>query len=148
MKSIPKHTLTFINSWLTLRQKWETYPGFVVAIAKDGKLLFNNAYGLANLEDNIPMTPDHVFRIASHSKTFTATAIMQLHESGKLQLDDLAVSYLPWLQRHKDERWKTVTLRQLMSHSAGVVRDGLDANYWRLQRDFPLNYTPKCPVSQ
>lgn len=117
--------------------KWENIPGYAVAIAKDGKLLLNEAYGLADIESKVNLTTDHIFRIASHSKTFTATAIMQLQEQNKLRIDDLAVKYLPWLQEHTDKRWGEVTVRQLLSHSAGVVRDGLDSNYWQLGRDFP-----------
>ena len=137
MKTIPTHTLTFIDSWLKLRAKWESYPGFVVAIAKDGKVIFNHAYGLADIEKKQVMTTHHLFRIASHSKTFTATALMQLKEAGRLNLDDPVVSHLPWLKKHKDARWQYVTLRQLMSHSAGVIRDGVDADYWQLKGDFP-----------
>ena len=137
MKLIPQHTLDYIDSWLDLRMKWENIPGYAVAIAKDGELLFNEAYGLADTESKTSLTTDHVFKIASHSKTFTATAIMQLQEQNKLRIDDLVVTYLPWLQEHTDKRWGEVTIRQLLSHSAGVVRDGLDSNYWQLGRDFP-----------
>lgn len=137
MKSIPKHTLDYIDSWLGLRYKWENIPGYAVAIAKDGELLFNETYGLANTKSKTKLTTDHIFKIASHSKTFTATAIMQLQEQHKLRIDDLVVMYLPWLQKHTDKRWGEVTIRQLLSHSAGVVRDGLDSNYWQLGRDFP-----------
>jgi CubicO group peptidase (beta-lactamase class C family) len=62
---------------------------------------------------------------------------MQLQEQGKLRIDDYAVAYLPWLKDHTDKRWRKVTLRQLMSHGAGVIRDGLDADYWQLERPFP-----------
>ena len=52
MKSIPKRTLKFIDSWLTLRSQWARWPGFTVAIAKDGEVVFNKAYGLADIENN------------------------------------------------------------------------------------------------
>lgn len=137
MKVIPRHTIDYIHSWLELRWKWETIPGFSVAIAKDGEILLNQSYGYANMEKKEKLTPDHLFRIASHSKTFTATAIMQLQEQGLLRIDDPVVSYVPWLKKHKDDRWQKVTVRQLLSHSAGVIRDGSDAGYWGLHRPFP-----------
>jgi D-alanyl-D-alanine carboxypeptidase len=137
MKSIPQHTLDYIDSWLELRSKWDDTPGFSVAIAKDGEILFNKAYGVANIADKTKLTTDHVFRIASHSKTFTATSLMQLQEQDKLRIDDVVVTYLPWLEDHSDERWQSVTIRELMSHSAGVIRDGLDSMYWQIGRPFP-----------
>lgn len=137
MKTIPQHTLDFLDSWLTLREKWDDAPGFAVAIVKDGEIIFNKAYGLANIESKEVLSPEHVFRIASHSKTFTATAIMQLQEVGKLRIDDTIATHLSWLNDHSDKRWQEVTIRQLLSHSAGVIRDGLDSDYWALRREFP-----------
>jgi D-alanyl-D-alanine carboxypeptidase len=137
MKTIPTHTLDFLDSWLTLRSKWDDAPGFAVAIMKDGEVIFNHAYGKASLETGEPLTMDHRHRIASHSKSFTATALLQLQEAGKLRIDDMVVTYLPWLGEHQDTRWQEVTLRQLMSHGAGVIRDGLDCDYWDLRRPFP-----------
>lgn len=137
MKTVPPHTLDFIDSWLTLRSKWDDAPGFAVAIMKDGKLIFNQAYGIANIETNEALTTEHVFRIASQSKPVTATAIMQLQESDKLRIDDTVATHLPWLGEHRDIRWREVTIRQLLSHGAGVIRDGLDSDYWDLRRDFP-----------
>lgn len=131
------HAVTFIRSWLALAYDREDVPGFVVAIAHQGAVLMNEAYGYADLEQGIALSPGHVFRIASHSKTFTATALMLLAEAGRLRLDDRVVDHLPWLGQHKDGRWSKVTLRQLLSHVAGVIRDGVDADYWQLERPFP-----------
>lgn len=132
-----KKSLNYIDSWLTFRYKYSGYPGYTVAIAHKGEVIFNKAYGYANLETNTQLTPAHIFRIASHSKTFTATSLMQLQEAGKLRIDDPVVDYVPWLKDHKDKRWQKVTLRQLMSHGAGMIRDGLDSDYWQLERPFP-----------
>jgi CubicO group peptidase (beta-lactamase class C family) len=130
-------SLQFIDSWLQLRCDQEEFPGFAVAVAHKGKLVFNQAYGYADLEHKTELTPAHMFRIASQSKTFTATALMQLQEAGKLRIDDYAVQYLPWLGKHTDKRWQNVTLRQLMSHGAGMIRDGVDGDFWQLERPFP-----------
>jgi D-alanyl-D-alanine carboxypeptidase len=131
------HSVKFIKSWLQFRYEHEEVPGFVVAISYKGKLLLNEAYGYADLESKTKLNADNIFRIASHSKTFTATALMQLQEQNKLRLDDYVVDHLSWLKQHKDKRWIKVTLRQLMSHGAGVIRDGVDADYWQLERPFP-----------
>ncbi|HEY9787086.1 MAG TPA: serine hydrolase domain-containing protein [Candidatus Obscuribacterales bacterium] len=129
--------LHFLNSWLAFRQRKYETPGLTVAIAHHGKLVFNNAYGVANQETGEKLTTRHIFRIASHSKTFTATAIMQIAEKGKLRIDDPIVNHLPWLKKHKDKRMQKVTARQLLSHSAGLSRDGVEADYWQLLQPFP-----------
>jgi len=130
-------SVDYIKSWLEFRFQREEVPGIVVAVSYKGKLLMNEAYGYADLEKQTKLTPQHIFRIASHSKTFTATALMQLQEQGKLRIDDYVVDYIPWLKEHSDTKWQKVTLRQLMSHGAGVIRDGLNADYWQLERPFP-----------
>src|SRR5690349_20803307 len=84
----------------------------------------------AQLDPPVAMTAEHVFRVASHSKMFTATAIMQLVEQGKLRLDDRAAAYVSWLN-------SDATLRQLLNHAGGVIRDGLDADFWRVEQPFP-----------
>jgi CubicO group peptidase (beta-lactamase class C family) len=132
-----ERALVYADGWLKYGYERGNLTGFVVAVSYKGKLLFSRAYGYANLEKKELMTPDNIFRIASHSKTFTATAIMQLQEQGLLKIDDKIVKYLPWLQEHKDKRWQKVTIRQLLSHGAGVIRDGLDQSYWSLGESFP-----------
>ena len=140
------HSLEFIKSWLRFRYGREEIPGYVVAIAHKGKVLLNEANGYADLERQTKLTPQHIFRIASHSKTFTTTTLMQLVEQGRVRLEDNVVNYLPWLKQHKDTRWEKVTIRQLMSHGAGVIRDGLNADYWQLDRPFPSEQQLKKEV--
>ena len=67
----------------------------------------------------------------------TATTIMQLAEQGRLELDEPAARYVPWLSEHRDRRVPLVTIRQLLWHGAGLVRDGLDAKHWTLKAPFP-----------
>ncbi|MHB8506146.1 MAG: serine hydrolase domain-containing protein, partial [Acidimicrobiales bacterium] len=123
------HSLTYVDSWLRWRIPRVLVPGCVVAVSSRGRVIFAEAYGDVGVQD--------VFRIASHSKSFTATAILQLVEDGRLHLDDAAADHLGWLAEHRDRRWRRVTLRQLLCHGAGVVRDGLDADFWELARPFP-----------
>lgn len=82
----------------------------MVAIVHRGIIIFNEAYGYANLENKEKLTINHIFRIASHSKTFTATAVMQLQEKGQLRIDDYVVDYLEWLKEHSDKRWQKLRL--------------------------------------
>ncbi|HZC15603.1 MAG TPA: serine hydrolase domain-containing protein, partial [Caulobacteraceae bacterium] len=91
-------------------------PGAAVAVIQDGEFVHRKAYGLANLEWNLPLEPDAVFRIASLTKQFTAVAIMMLAERGKLSIDAPIETYLPdW-----PARGRTITVRRLLNHTSGV----------------------------
>lgn len=127
----------YIDKWLDFNFHNARIPGMQVAISVDNKIVYSKAFGYADVENKIKMKTDHLFRIASHSKTFTATSIMQLYESGKLNLDDTVSTYLKWFRSSTDERVGEVTIRQLLNHTAGIIRDGEEANYWQLLRDFP-----------
>jgi D-alanyl-D-alanine carboxypeptidase len=131
------HALHFTRSWLGFRYREEDITGYTVAVAHRGEIVLSEAYGYADLAQRTELATSHIFRIASHSKTFTATAVMQLQEKGILRIDDHVVDYLPWLHAHTDPRWRKVTIRQLLSHGAGVIRDGKDADYWQLEGPFP-----------
>ena len=88
----------------------------VVLIVRDGQRLLAKGYGAANLEWNVPNTLTTKFRIASLTKTFTAAAILQLREKGKLDLQDSICKYAdPCL-----DTWKPVTLHHLLSHTSGI----------------------------
>ncbi|MBS1993400.1 MAG: beta-lactamase family protein [Cyanobacteria bacterium SZAS LIN-3] len=136
-KDVVERTVTFLKSWLSLRYEQCDLPGFAVAVTINNELVLNEAFGYADLASGEKLTTDHIFRVASHSKTFTGTALMQLSERGLLQLDAPVVKYLPWLAAHKDKRMANVTTRQLLCHSAGIIRDGLDADCWLYMKDFP-----------
>src|SRR5579871_187287 len=120
----------YVDRWITFRREQRDLPGLVVAIRHADELVLSQGYGGAQLDPPVAMTSEHVFRVASHSKMFTATAIMQLVEQGKLRLDNRAAAYISWLN-------SDVTLRQLLNHAAGVIRDGLDADFWRVEQPFP-----------
>jgi D-alanyl-D-alanine carboxypeptidase len=122
----------YADSWIAYRREFRDIPGLVVAVQHHQQLLLSKAYGFARLDESTktPMTTQHIFRIASHSKTFTATAVMQLVEQGRLRLDDRAAAYLPSLATD-------VTIRQLLNHVAGIIRDGTAADYWQVDAPFP-----------
>jgi D-alanyl-D-alanine carboxypeptidase len=132
-----RRALAKVDQWLAYRQPRSGVPGIAVAASLDGRVVLDRAYGVADVVTGETLTPDHRFRVASHSKTFTATAVLQLAEAGRLRLDDAAADHLPWLRSHTDERLGRVSLRQLLAHGAGVIRDGVDADYWQLCRPFP-----------
>ena len=131
-----REALAYVDAWLDYRVWRLRTPGAQVAVWFDGALQFSKAYGVADIDTGEPLTTAHLFRVASHSKTFTATAIMQLVEAGKLRLDDTAGSWLPALAE-AGSPLAEATVRHLVSHSAGVRRDGVDATFWALNRPFP-----------
>lgn len=88
-----------------------------VLVADQGAVIHHKAYGLANREWNVPNTPDTRFKLASLGKQFTALLILQLAEEGRLSLDDPLVKHIPEYRVKDAER---ITLRQVLSHSAGI----------------------------
>ena len=92
-------------------------PGATVIVVKDGKTLLRKAYGLADVENRKPLTPDTPLRLGSITKQFTATAILMLAEEGKLKLDDDITTYLPDYPTHG----KKITIEHLLTHTSGIV---------------------------
>jgi D-alanyl-D-alanine carboxypeptidase len=131
-----REALAYVDSWLEYRVWKLRAPGAQAAVWFDGKVQFSKAYGVSNIGTGEPLTTAHLFRVASHSKTFTATAVMQLVEAGKLRLDDTAGSWIPAL-KEAGSPLADATVRELVSHSAGAIRDGVDSTFWTHSRPFP-----------
>lgn len=91
-------------------------PGAAVIVIQQGKVLYKAAYGLADVEKGVPLTPQHIFHIGSVGKQFTAIGIMQLFQAGKLDYDDAIRTYLPELPAWADK----VTIRHLLHHTSGL----------------------------
>lgn len=91
-------------------------PGAAILVSKGGKPLLRKGYGMADLEQGIPISPDHVFRLGSITKQFTAVAVLQLVESGKIALDAPITKYLPDAPVHG----KTITVEHLLTHTSGI----------------------------
>jgi len=91
-------------------------PGAAVGIFKDGKIIYARGYGMANLDYNIPITAQTVFRVGSVSKQFTAMCIALLIERGKISLDDDIRKYLPEMQEYDPP----VTIRHMIHHTSGI----------------------------
>jgi CubicO group peptidase (beta-lactamase class C family) len=93
--------------------------GLAIAVAQQGQIVFSAGYGVQDLNTNRPVTPRTLFHLASVVKTMTSTAIMQLREAGKLDLDDPIVAHLPYF-RVDDPRSDQLTIRQCLSHTSGI----------------------------
>ncbi len=87
-----------------------------VLLAKGGKVLLRKGYGMANFEQNVPNSPETVFRIGSITKLFTAFSILQLEERGLLKVTDPVVKYIPELP----QSWGAITIHQLLCHVSGI----------------------------
>ncbi|MBM3571745.1 MAG: beta-lactamase family protein [Alphaproteobacteria bacterium] len=124
--------LDYIPRWLEFQLRHTESPGCVVAIGHKGRVIAEHAFGFADQPRGIALTPRHRFRVASHSKSFTSTAIMKLRERGRLTLDDRVGCYVAGLHPRVAE----TTIAQLLSHSAGLVRDGFDSGYWQDRKPF------------
>lgn len=95
------------------------FPALAVGIVKDNNMIFTGDYGKANLSTGDSVDRSTLFHQASVSKTFVVTAIMQLVESGKVDLDSPITKYLPYFKM-EDERYLHITIRQLMNHTSGM----------------------------
>lgn len=91
-------------------------PGLSVAIAKDGKLAWSEGFGIADVENQVNVRPNSVFRIASISKPMTATAVMQLVERGQVALDDPIQRHVPSFP----DKGAPITVRHLLTHTSGI----------------------------
>jgi len=124
----------YLQSWLEYQRDLARVPGVQVAVRVGSELVASFALGVSSEASGQPLTPAHLFRIASHSKTFTATAIFQLVEAGRLRLDDLAGHWLPELAGSPAAE---LTVRALLGHQSGINRDGADSDYWQQLHAFP-----------
>lgn len=124
----------YLREWLGTQLATRRVPGVQVCVRYAGEVVLDDAFGLADVTTGEALTTEHLFRIASHSKTFTGTAILQLVEAGRLRLDDTVAHWVPELAGSDLE---AVTLRELLGHQGGVLRDGVDCDYWQLGGDFP-----------
>ena len=98
--------------------KWDRRdsPGCSVGVSRNGVVVHERGYGMANLEHGVPITPASVFQAASISKQFTALSVMLLAQRGQLSLDDEARKYLPELRDYGSP----LTIRHLLSHTSGL----------------------------
>jgi len=100
------------------------FPGSAFGIVADGKLICSGSTGLTDVDQQIAATPTSLFRIASMTKSFTAMAVLQLRDEGKLRLDDPISAYIPQTKNFIDlPDAPPITIRHLLTHSAGFPED-------------------------
>jgi CubicO group peptidase (beta-lactamase class C family) len=155
-KPVDTKNLNSIDSLLSKKYKLGE-PGLAILVAKKGKIVYRKAFGNANLELNVPMQPEMLFNLASITKQFTAVAILQLMEAGKLSLQDSVQKFI------KDFPSKShpISIEQLLTHTAGL-KDYLQIDYGqpfmerrdfsavemiKLIRDLPLEFEPGTKYS-
>lgn len=107
-------------------------PGLALGIVKSGELVYTQGFGVRSLDTQEPVTPRSLFHLASISKPFVATAIIQLVEQGKLALDAPIATYLPYF-RLKDAPDKEITVQQMLSHTSGMPDE--DEFQWHAPED-------------
>ena len=133
-----------------IRQEMQSHriPGLQLTVVQHGSVAFSGAYGLANVENSVPVTKQTIFRVNSMSKAFTGVACMQLVEAGKLSLNNPVSRYLDQLPAS----WQAVTVRQLLTHTSGLpeisddnvrlVGDGTADGAWKTVQTLPMQFTP------
>lgn len=108
-----------IDGYVQAQLQRQHIPGMSVAVTRNGIAVWQKGYGMANLATGATVTPDTVFRIASVTKQFTASAIMLLVQDGKLSLDQPISQVFPTAPAS----WKAITIRHLLNHTSGLPRD-------------------------
>lgn len=115
---------------------YRNQPGLSIGIGTDQELIWTRGFGYADVTQEVAATAKTIYRIASITKLFTATAILQLRDAGKLQLDDPVTKHLPWFAiQDTYPAAPPITIRHLLTHTAGLPREA-DFPYWT-DSEFP-----------
>ena len=124
--------LDYVPQWIELQLRMSGQPGCVIAVAVKDRIVLERGFGEADLSTREKLTSRHRFRIASHSKSFTAAGVLKLREQDKLQLDDEIGEHVLGL----NPMVARATIGQVLSHSAGITRDGKDCGQYDGRRPF------------
>jgi len=114
-----KGTKQKIGDYIQLVMERFDVPGVAVAVTKDNEVFYTSAFGVKNAVTKEKLRSEDIFHMASVSKPFVATAIIQLAEQGKIDLDEHLTAYLPYFKMD-DERYKGITIRQMLNHTSGM----------------------------
>lgn len=125
----------------TISENYKNFaPGFAVLIAKKGEVLFEKGYGTANLELNVPIKSEMVFRVGSITKQFTAIAILQLVEKGQIALTDSIQKFIKGFRF----KGKTITIENLLTHTSGIRGyEQIDA---KIPNAIRVDFSPKMVI--
>jgi CubicO group peptidase (beta-lactamase class C family) len=125
-----KQALQLLEIWLDAQRDFEQIPGLSAAIVHDQEVVWKRAFGFADLDRKIPAKTDTIYSICSISKLFTAVAVMQQRDAGKLRLDDPVAKHLPWFTiKRTDADAPEITIEALLTHSSGLPREAAFP-YW------------------
>jgi len=125
-----KAVLDVLSAWIESQRAYSGLPGASLGVIHDQELVWAAGFGWADTERRVPATAETCYRIASITKTFTATALLQLRDAEQLQLDDPLTKHLPWFalpSKHVDA--PPITIRHLLTHTAGLPREAAFP-YW------------------
>lgn len=123
----------YLADWARFQVEYRGATGLQLAVAHGDEVIVDLACGLADSDSGEALTPEHLFRIASHSKTMTAVIVLRLVEDGRLRLDDRADAHVSELA---GSAVAGVTVRELLGHQAGIIRDSSDGDFWQHDRAF------------
>jgi CubicO group peptidase (beta-lactamase class C family) len=123
--STPERLVARLERLVATEQREKRMPSLAAAVLRDGELVWETAVGVADVESGLEATPGTQYRVGSITKTFTAAAIMQLRDTGKLDLEDT-------LDRHVDGAAHRPTIRRLLSHVSGLQRETQDDSWLTL----------------
>ncbi len=124
--------LDYVSHWIEYQMRISRQPGYALAIAYKGALLLDETRGYSDAARGLALNDAHRFRVASHSKSFTAAGVMKLREAGRLRLDDPIGRYIAGFS----PALSSITIAELLSHGAGLSRDGADSGQWHDLRSF------------
>jgi D-alanyl-D-alanine carboxypeptidase len=127
-----KDALLKLDIWLEGQRIKYDLPGFSVGVVHDKELIWSKGYGFADIANKIPATDATLYRVASITKTFTAAAVMQLVEEGKLSLEDPVSKYLPWFTPKNADAAHPVRVWNLLTHTAGLQREAPGTDWDKL----------------
>jgi len=136
-----------VDNYVRAEMTKQRIPGLAMLVSRRGRIIRAQGYGLANVELQVPVKPETIFQSGSVGKQFTATAVMMLVEEGKIGLGDPLTKYFP----DAPPSWKKVTIRELLSHTAGFTdypksfdmrRDYTEAEQLKIVESIPLAFAP------
>jgi CubicO group peptidase (beta-lactamase class C family) len=140
-------TSTSVDEYTRSEMQRQHIPGLALLVSRNGEIVKAQGYGLSNVELQVPVKPETIFQSGSMGKQFSATAVMMLVEEGKIELDDPIGKYL----KSAPLAWSGVTIRELLSHTAGFTdypdkfdfrRDYTEAQLLKIVEGVPLAFTP------
>ncbi len=155
----PEHPLAAkIDSIVIAQKATFELPGLAVGVIQDGEVIYAKGHGVQALDTKAPLDLQSIFHMASVSKPVVATAIVQLVEAGKIDLEERLVTYLPYFTM-ADERYKDITIQQMLVHTSGIpdvedyewenpqLDDGAAERYSKSFGDMQLDFEPGSDFS-